>query len=241
MSHSSEQEYLLDSVRRWFRQPEQISYYATEIDQGLTCAEQHLLFDIPKRGAVLDIGCGAGRVSLALAKRGYQLTGVDVSEELLSIAHQNALSRNLEIDFVHTEGITLPFQDAQFDIVASFKVLCYIPTRILRKAFLEELLRVLKPGGLCVLTQNIVPDEFIGEAKDQYYWRSPASQFSILEEGDTFPQGIGYVRWFTEDQLLDEIRDSDFEQVQYMSDQDYNGEGYIRLIKLQKIVGELDG
>ena len=47
--------------------------------------------------------------------------------------------------------------------------LCYIPTRELRNQQLNEFYRVLKPGGMCIITQNVVPDEYIDDANDEHF------------------------------------------------------------------------
>ncbi|HPR61325.1 MAG TPA: methyltransferase domain-containing protein, partial [Prolixibacteraceae bacterium] len=57
---------------------------ATEVD----FLEQELAFDKTKR--ILDIGCGTGRHSIELAKRGYTVRGIDLSEQMLSKACENA-------------------------------------------------------------------------------------------------------------------------------------------------------
>ena len=84
------------------------------------------------------------------------------------------------------------------------------------------------------MTQNIVPDEYMGDAIDEYYHQSPASDFQIIERGDTFPLGNGYVRWFTESELLQEINECKFTIELFNSDEEYDGDGYMRLIKLKK-------
>lgn len=54
-----------------------------------------------KRGAsILDIGCGTGRHSIELARRGYQVTGVDISGGMLEVARQNAQERGVMADFI---------------------------------------------------------------------------------------------------------------------------------------------
>ena len=93
---------------------------------------------------------------------------------------------------------------------------------------------MLKSGGRCLITQNIVPDEYIGDAKDGHYWSSPASRFAIVEKGDSFPLGKGYVHWFTEDELLDELRRTSFRIERFESDAAHGGEGYLRLAVLIK-------
>lgn len=234
MSITNEHDFLLHSVKSWFNKPDQISHYTEEFITGATSAEQYLLSHLPKGGSVLDAGCGTGRISVYLSERGYCVSGIDVSEGLLSVARENAKKRKQDIKFYHTEGTTLPFEDEEFDIIVGFKILCYIPTRELRYDYMKELYRVLKPNGICVITQNVVPDEYIDEAEDEYYKSSPAAQFQILEKGDHFPLGDGYVRWFTENDLSNEIRNTAFEVELFRSDKEYEGQGYMRLIKLRK-------
>ncbi|QYR23461.1 class I SAM-dependent methyltransferase [Paenibacillus sp. sptzw28] len=234
MALSEEHSFLLKSVVNWFNQNEQVSHYTEEVYSGPNQAESFLLSSLPKEGTVLDVGCGAGRISLELARLGYTVTGIDVSGKLINVAREVAIENNLDIRFCHTESQGLAFDDSQFDIVVAFKVLCYLPTKDLRMFLLSDLYRVLKPGGSCVLTQNIVPDEFIDEAKDEHFINSPASRFSILEPGDNFPLGIGYVHWFTSYELLEEIRNTKFEVTRFESDENYGGSGYLRLVELKK-------
>jgi ubiquinone/menaquinone biosynthesis C-methylase UbiE len=233
MRISMEHEFLLQSVKKWFNHSDQVSHYTNEFIEGPTVAEQYLLNTLPGSGSVLDVGCGTGRISVYLAERGYRVTGIDVSEGLLSVAREISTKRSHDIHFFHTEGITLPFLDEEFDIIIGFKILCYIPTRE-RNDYLKELYRVLKPNGICIITQNIVPDDYIDDARDEHFTNSRASHFQLLERGDNFPLGIGYVRWFTESDLLNELRNTDFEFELFESDIEHKGAGYIRLIGLRK-------
>ena len=52
-----------------------------------------------KQIQILDIGCGTGRHSIELSKRGYQLTGIDLSDTMLNKAREKALKEGLTIDF----------------------------------------------------------------------------------------------------------------------------------------------
>lgn len=234
LSISKEHEYLLQSVREWFNQTEQITHYTNECIEGPTVAEQYLLNTLPNSNSVLDIGCGAGRISIYLAEHGFDVIGIDVSEGLLSVAREISKKKNQAIHYFQSEGTELNFPDEVFDALIGFKILCYTPTRELRNQQLQEFYRVLRPGGTCIITQNIVPDEYIDEANDEHYQSSPASEFGILEKGDNFPLGRGYVHWFTESDLLDEIRSTDFEIEVFKSDEELEGSGYLRLIKLNK-------
>ncbi len=64
---------------------------------------------------IIDIGCGTGRHSIELSKRGYSLTGIDLSESLLKKAREKAKQNGLQIDFLHHDARNLPF-DKQFDV-----------------------------------------------------------------------------------------------------------------------------
>ncbi|MHA7967782.1 class I SAM-dependent methyltransferase [Paenibacillus sp. CAU 1782] len=234
MTISEEQRFLLNAVEGWFNRPDQLEYYAMECGQAPTEAEKHLLNGMPGEGAVLDIGCGAGRISFILAENGYEVTGIDVSEGLLKMARHFALDKQLAITFLQNEGAKLPFPDETFASAVVFKVLCYLPTRELRSEFLSELYRVLKPGGICVLTQHIVPDEYQEDGRDEHFAKSEASRFSILERGDHLPLGVGYVHWFTVDELWQELGDTNFDIDTFESDEAYGGAGFIQLIRLRK-------
>jgi SAM-dependent methyltransferase len=64
---------------------------------------------------IIDIGCGTGRHTIELSKRGYKVTGIDLSESLLSRAEEKAASLNLKIDFRRCDARKLPFRN-EFDL-----------------------------------------------------------------------------------------------------------------------------
>jgi 2-polyprenyl-3-methyl-5-hydroxy-6-metoxy-1,4-benzoquinol methylase len=68
-----------------------------------------------KKLKILDIGCGTGRHSIELAKRGYNLTGIDLSESLLEKAKEKATIDNLTISFLKHDARELPFH-SEFDL-----------------------------------------------------------------------------------------------------------------------------
>lgn len=69
-----------------------------------------------KNVKILDIGCGTGRHSIELSKRGYTVTGIDLSESQLSRAQDKASEQNLQIDFRKHDARNLPFQN-EFNLV----------------------------------------------------------------------------------------------------------------------------
>ena len=64
---------------------------------------------------IIDIGCGTGRHSIELAKRGYSVTGVDLSDSMLKKAKEKAGRQNLDIPFLQHDARSLPF-DREFDV-----------------------------------------------------------------------------------------------------------------------------
>ncbi|GIP41235.1 hypothetical protein J31TS4_45150 [Paenibacillus sp. J31TS4] len=237
MKLTGEHRYLLQSVKDWFGQPKQVAHYEAELEQGPTEAERALLDRLPAGAAVLDVGCGAGRISLALARRGCTVTGVDVSGLLLAAASAKAEGVR-GVQFRQVEGAELPHGEAVYDAALLFKVYGYLPTRELRADYLRRLCTLVKPGGVCLLTQHVVPEDAMGDARDETFTENPASRFRILEEGDTFPGGTGYIRWFTERELLQELSASDYVLERFASDEPHGGAGLLRLAVLAKSAGD---
>ena len=93
-------------------------YDSESFTQGTTgeCdfIEHEIGFD--KSVRILDIGCGTGRHSIELAKRGYNITGIDLSDSQLARAREKAEKQGLKIDFRRCDARGLPF-NKEFDLV----------------------------------------------------------------------------------------------------------------------------
>ena len=92
---------------------------------------------------VLDVGCNTGYGTIRFAPVAGRVVGVDVSPLAIEAARERALDGRPE--FIQTSGFELPFPAASFDLVTSFQVLEHVPDAT---AFLRELARVLRPGGM---------------------------------------------------------------------------------------------
>ncbi|MFW5749613.1 MAG: class I SAM-dependent methyltransferase, partial [Halanaerobium sp.] len=96
----------------------------------------------------LDIGCGTGNFSIKLAKKGCQVTGIDISQPMLDKAAEKAEKLNLDINFKKGDALNLEFEDDHFDSVFSMAAVEFI--KELETAF-AEMKRVVKPGGKILL------------------------------------------------------------------------------------------
>jgi hypothetical protein len=97
---------------------------------------------------VLDVACGEGYGSALIARRAAHVTGVDIAPA--AIAHARARYATLpNLEFRAADCAALPFEDATFDVVVSFETLEHIAAQ---DAFLDEMRRVLRPGGFIVLS-----------------------------------------------------------------------------------------
>jgi SAM-dependent methyltransferase len=92
----------------------------------------------------IDIGCGEGHNTRAVARRGARLVGIDIAETFIRYASEMEQQEPLRIDYRVASAVALPFPAAHFDFATAFMSLMDMPEtgRVLAEAY-----RVLKPGG----------------------------------------------------------------------------------------------
>lgn len=106
-----------------------------------------------KKTKILDIGCGTGRHSIGLARRGYTVVGIDLSESLLQRAREKASGQNLPIVFQKQDARNLPFSQ-EFDLAI---MLCegafpLMETDEMNFQILQNAANTLKPNGKLIFT-----------------------------------------------------------------------------------------
>lgn len=97
----------------------------------------------------LDFGCGAGRLTLALAEHLDYVVGVDVSASMLEVARHHDVDNRCSFVLNERADLTL-FEDSSFDLIVSSLVLQHLPSD-LAVGYLRELARVARPGGLLII------------------------------------------------------------------------------------------
>jgi SAM-dependent methyltransferase len=97
---------------------------------------------------VLDVACGEGYGSALLARKAARVTGADLSQA--AVDHARARYATIaNLAFRQADCAALPFADASFDVVVSFETIEHIAAQ---EVFLDEVHRLLRPGGLVVLS-----------------------------------------------------------------------------------------
>jgi 2-polyprenyl-6-hydroxyphenyl methylase/3-demethylubiquinone-9 3-methyltransferase len=132
----------------------------------------------------LDVGCGGGILAEEFAEMGFQVTGIDPSEQSLTTARQHAQSLGLVIDYQHGTGESIPFAADAYPVVYCCDVLEHVrdlPTVI------GETYRVTKPGGVFFFdTLNRTFVSKIAAIKILQEWKSMALMPPQLHEWRMF-------------------------------------------------------
>jgi len=100
------------------------------------------LFSNYKNGKSLDFGCALGANTSAFKDVGYDMIGVDVSEDYINA------SPFKDVEIKAFDGKKLPYEDGMFNFIHAQQVMEHIPEKILVKNILPELFRVMKEGGI---------------------------------------------------------------------------------------------
>jgi len=108
---------------------------------------------------IVDIGCGGGILTEALAQRGALMTGIDMAEQSLKVARLHLHESDLDIDYqLSTAEAFAEHNAARFDVVACLEMLEHVPDPA---AIIDAAVRLLKPGGCLILsTLNRNPKSF---------------------------------------------------------------------------------
>lgn len=147
---------LQDNSKVWeelYSQGKNVLIYPSEPLVRLT----HGLLNPQLHQKVLDYGFGGAANLLHLARRGYAMTGVEVSASAVEIAKNRCTQDHVQADLRLFAGGKLPFAEAYFDAVIAWQVLCYNNWASFHSG-LQEIERVLRPGGMFIGTMTGVGD-----------------------------------------------------------------------------------
>jgi SAM-dependent methyltransferase len=154
---------------------------------------------VPKSGRALDLGFGTGPNLVMLAQTGFEAHGLEVDPACIEAAHRLAALENTTLHLGLLAGTALPYPDQHFDLVVSWNAIYYYGNRTLVRDALRDIHRVLRPGGVLLLSiihpnnaivQRLSPD--LGDGAHRFerdgVVRDPRTGMTIFYE----PQSAGW-------------------------------------------------
>jgi SAM-dependent methyltransferase len=142
---------------------------------------------------VLDLCCGVGRHSLELARRGFQVTGVDRTTAYLQEARARASQEGLEVEFVQEDMRTFVRPEAFDAVINYFTSFGYFESEDEDRRVVENAYRSLRPGGL--LLMDMMGKEILARIFSERGWREEDGML-ILEDRQVAPDwSTVYNRW----------------------------------------------
>jgi SAM-dependent methyltransferase len=124
---------------------------------------------------VLDLGCGAGRHAFEMYRRGADVIAFDqdadelgrVRDLFVAMAQAGEVPLGAEADVKEGDALSLPFADGEFDRIVAAEILEHVPEDI---RVIDELVRVLRPGGTIALTvPRWLPEMVCWKLSDEYH------------------------------------------------------------------------
>jgi ubiquinone/menaquinone biosynthesis C-methylase UbiE len=163
----------------------------------------------------LDVATGGGHTANALAPLSKEVVALDLTQQMLEAAERFITTNgNHNVSFIQGDAENMPFDEATFDVVTCRKAPHHFPDI---KAFVSEAARLLKPGGLFLLDDNVAPEN---EEWDAFYnkvekWRDPSHYrahkktewLKLIEEcGFEVEQTVGLHKTFVFDSWFDRMK-----------------------------------
>jgi SAM-dependent methyltransferase len=200
---------------------------------------------------ILDLCCGFGRISAELARRGFAVTGVDITESYLRTAREDAAHENLDIEYINADARVFK-RPLYFDLAVNLYIsIGYFATREEDLLLLRNVCESLKKGGMFIIEtqgKEIVMRDFvktehfpragftvITEYKPLESWTFLENKWILVKDGKqiekTFVQ-----RLFTADELKALLLEAGFSSVDIFGDWDKSpyGEKAPKLIAVAK-------
>jgi ubiquinone/menaquinone biosynthesis C-methylase UbiE len=132
-------------------------HFATYLEPGALDYLARLQVEPDTR--MLDVGCGAGQISIPAARAGAHVTGIDIASNLIVKAQSRARAEALDAWFEEGDAEMLPYEDGEFDLVVSLIGAMFAPTP---SKVVAELIRVCRSGGRIAMA-NWTPEGHVGQ------------------------------------------------------------------------------
>jgi 2-polyprenyl-6-hydroxyphenyl methylase/3-demethylubiquinone-9 3-methyltransferase len=140
--------------------PVRVRWIAERIARNRAAAARSVASQARGDHQILDIGCGGGVAAEALARRGFDVLGLDAASAAIDVARTHAEGKGLPLAYRTGLAEDLLAEDARFPVITALEVIEHVPDP---SAFLATLAALLAPGGrLFVSTLNRTPQSFLG-------------------------------------------------------------------------------
>ncbi len=181
-----------ETVREYFSSDEVVDLYGRAANGlGLWASEKIVFHKLFKRtDRLLDLGCGAGRIALALKAEGFSnIRGIDYSNEMITEARRVARARRLQVPFKVGDATDLKMPDSDLDgVIFGFNGLMHIPRRDGRRRAMSEAYRVLRSDRYFVFTTHDRATANFRKfwRKEKSLWRTGKQKEELDDFGDRF-------------------------------------------------------
>lgn len=152
-----------DTVRRRYNRSARFYDREQAMMERVAGRWRRALWSRVRDGEVLEVGVGTG-INMRHYPGGCRITGIDIAENMLERAKARATKLGIAADLGQMDVQHLDFADARFDYAVATFVFCSVPDPI---AGLEEVRRVLKPGGTLLLLEHVRSESWgVGRCMD---------------------------------------------------------------------------
>jgi ubiquinone/menaquinone biosynthesis C-methylase UbiE len=223
----------MEWFKHWFNSEEYLKVYRHRDEKEAEDLVKLVLDNIDVSGVknVLDMAAGSGRHAVIFAQEGFNITAVDLSENLLSIAKNNAVKKDVKIDYVHSD-IRHFDPGVKYDLILNlFTSIGYFEEDEENYYILDKGYKLLQKNGFFVLDyfnnkfleNNLVPnttDELDGSVITQNRFidgERIIKEITIRKEGkvDKFVESV---RMFSKDELVDMMQKIGFRIIRTFGD-----------------------
>jgi ubiquinone/menaquinone biosynthesis C-methylase UbiE len=223
----------MEWYKNWFNSEEYLQVYRHRDQNEATELVDLVLKNIEasKINSVLDMAAGTGRHAIIFARKGFNVTAVDLSDNLLAIAKENSTKENVKVDFIHSDIRQFNPQNKYDLIINLFTSIGYFEEDEENFYVLNKAYKLLNKGGYFVLDyfnkaylkRNLVPstvEEFNGSVITQNRFikgERIIKEITIDRDGKT-ENYFESVRMFSKDELINMIEKLGFKIIKTFGD-----------------------
>jgi SAM-dependent methyltransferase len=203
-----------EDVRAFYNKPEVVEHYRQATAHiGLWRSEVEVFTGIfSPDDRIIELGSGTGRIAIGLGDLGYKhVLGIELSREMVRTARKIARLHELSVYFRQGDATSLEFEDALFDgAIFGFNGLMQIPGREARRRAMQEIRRVIRPGGPFVFTTHDRQNPKFRKYwnKERSLWNRGKQKRELIDYGDKWEKtehGMLFIHVPTPEEIREDL------------------------------------